>query len=262
MTEEADFIAAAVSEFHDQGFVLLRSVVSTELIDKLRRLVERRFHEATQLCDDELDLVRDVSIMRMFEYDPAFREIMLIEPVYTIIERILGPDFHMISQNALRTPRGNGVVKWHIDDALFFPFLDQLPAPTTGSDPLPCFSLNMMLALSDIEEQRFGPTQIVAGSHRFGRVPEHSATLQQGFMATSILAAGGDIYIVNSQTWHRGAQNESDRIRYILTTAYGRRFISQRFYPFLNYCMPSDVIVGASDRLLRLLGLHEKGPYG
>lgn len=67
---------------------------------------------------------------------------------------------------------------------------------------------------------------------------------------------------MNSQTWHRGAQNESERVRYLVTTAYGRRFISQRFFPFLNYQMAPHVLGGAPMRLLRLLGQHEKGPYG
>lgn len=34
------------------------------------------------------------------------------------------------------------------------------------------------------------------------------------------------------------------------------------FNPFLNYQMPTESLEGASDRLLRLLGKHPKGPYG
>ncbi|MFF4583133.1 hypothetical protein ACFY15_32900 [Streptomyces sp. NPDC001373] len=79
---------------------------------------------------------------------------------------------------------------------------------------------------------------------------------------TSLLARAGDAYLVNSQTWHRGAPNQSDRTRYLLTTAYGRRIISQRFYPFIGYQLPTSVLEGASDQLARLLGQHGKGAYG
>ncbi|MFJ3975173.1 hypothetical protein [Streptomyces sp. NPDC090021] len=48
----------------------------------------------------------------------------------------------------------------------------------------------------------------------------------------------------------------------MLTTAYGRRFISQRFYPFIGYRLPDGVLEGASVRLARFLGRHDKGPYG
>lgn len=119
-----------------------------------------------------------------------------------------------------------------------------------------------MVALSNIDGEVFGPTQVVAGSHLMGREPYYAPALSPGLAPTSLPARAGDVYLVNSQTWHRGAQNQSGRVRYLLTTTYGRRFISQRFFPFLNYRMPSQVLDGASDRLLRLLGQHEKGPYG
>lgn len=119
-----------------------------------------------------------------------------------------------------------------------------------------------MAVLSEVETDFFGPTQVVAQSHSTGRRPDYSPDLPEGASATSLLARPGDIYLINSQTWHRGAQNRSERIRYLVTTTYGRRFISQRFYPFLNYRMPDHVLDGVSGRLLRLLGKHEKGPYG
>jgi predicted NAD-dependent protein-ADP-ribosyltransferase YbiA (DUF1768 family) len=43
---------------------------------------------------------------------------------------------------------------------------------------------------------------------------------------------------------------------------YSKRFIAQRFYPFIDYRMPPHVMEGASPRLQRLLGRHEKGSYG
>jgi len=200
--------------------------------------------------------------MRTFEYHQAFRDLLILEPVISLVEQILGTDCHVVAQNAIRTPRGKGIVNWHIDDVLFFPFLAHLPAIPENTGPLPCYSLNVMAALSDVEAEIFGPTQVVAGSHLTGRAPEYKPTLPSGVAPTSLFAQAGDVYLINSQTWHRGAQNQSERTRYLLTTAYGRRFISQRFFPFLNYRMPPHVLDGASDRLLRLLGKHEKGPYG
>ena len=46
------------------------------------------------------------------------------------------------------------------------------------------------------------------------------------------------------------------------TQCYAARHVSQRFYPFLNYSMPEDVLDGADERMLRLLGKHSKGAYG
>ena len=43
---------------------------------------------------------------------------------------------------------------------------------------------------------------------------------------------------------------------------YGRRFIARRFYLFVNYHMPEDILAHANPRRQRLLGLHGIGAYG
>ncbi|MGH3907307.1 MAG: phytanoyl-CoA dioxygenase family protein [Pseudonocardiaceae bacterium] len=256
-------LTIAQRQFEKLGFVHLPSVVSKGDARHLRGLIERRYQDPDTHADPNQDYVRgNVSLMRMFEYDRSFRDLLVLEPIISLIERILGADCHVIAQNALRTPTGKAIVNWHIDDALFFPFLAQLSSLPREVSPLPCYSLNVMIALSDVDAEEFGPTQIVAASHLTGRVPDRSPTLPSGMVPRSLFAQAGDVNLINSQTWHRGAQNTSQRTRYLVTTAYGRRFISQRFFPFLNYQMPSYVLHGASDRLLRLLGRHEKGPYG
>lgn len=256
-------VDGAIREFHELGFVVLPSVLPPRQARDLQELIEQRYQDPATHESPELDLVRGgVSLMRMFEYHRSFRDLLVLEPVIGLVEAILGVDCHVIAQNALRTPTGKGIVNWHIDDALFFPFLADLPAMPEDAGSLPCYSLNVMIALTDVDAEVFGPTQVVAGSHLTGREPEYSPTLPPGLTPTSLLARAGDVYLVNSQTWHRGAQNQTGRVRYVLTTTYGRRFVSQRFFPFLNYRMPPQVLDDASDRLLRLLGKHEKGPYG
>ena len=253
----------AQRHFEDNGYVFLPSILAADEAGRLAELIERRYRDPATHAAADADHIRGgVSLMRMFEYDASFRDLLALEPVITLIERILGPDCHAIAQNGLRTSPGKGIVTWHIDDALFFPFLADGRALQREIITAPCFSLNFMILLTDAVAIEFGPTEVVAGSHRTGARPDRSETLPPGTSPTSLLAAAGDGYLVNSQTWHRGAQNTSGRTRYLLTTAYGRRFISQRFYPFLNYRMPDTVLDGADHRLLRLLGRHEMGPYG
>jgi ectoine hydroxylase-related dioxygenase (phytanoyl-CoA dioxygenase family) len=188
--------------------------------------------------------------------------LLILEPVIDLVERVLGDDCHLIAQNALRQSAGMGVVNWHIDDSLFFPFLPEVTEIEGDARLVPCYSLNVMIVLSDVGEERFGPTQVVPGSHLSGREPPYRPELPDDAVPVSLPASAGDVYLINSQTWHRGAQIRSGRTRYLLAATYGRRFISQRFFPFVNYRMPPEVLDGASDRLLRLLGRHDKGPYG
>ena len=67
----------------------------------------------------------------------------------------------------------------------------------------------------------------------------------------------------NNQIWHRGAPNASDRTRFMAGATYSKRFIAQRFYPFIDYRMPPHVMERClAPALQRLLGRHEKGAYG
>lgn len=252
-----------LADFHRDGFILLGRVLASERAHELGRVAERHYQRSSKDDDPGRDLVRGgISLMRMFEHHRAFRDLLAVQPVIDFVEQVLGKDCHVIAQNALRTPPGQGIINWHIDDALFFPFIAGLQLNDNQALQLPVYSLNVLIALSDVESDVFGPTQVVRGSHRTGWEPARSTELAPGLAPTSIYAQAGDAYLINSQTWHRGAQNESQRTRYLITTTYGRRFISQRFYPFLNYHLSPDVLHGASDRLLRLLGRHSKGPYG
>ncbi|WP_274916955.1 phytanoyl-CoA dioxygenase family protein [Streptomyces sp. WZ-12] len=246
-------------EFRQQGFTVFRSVLPPDQVKLMRNLAEGRYRACVADPPDRDTLRGGVSLMRAFEFGTAFRDVLALEPVIQVVEALLGDDCHVISQNVLRTPTGRGIVNWHIDDALFFPFFADL-----NIDPkhVPVYSLNVMIALSDVPTDAFGPTQVAPGSHLSGRRPERSPDLPAGWEPVSLRAQTGDCYLVNSQTWHRGAQNETGRTRYVLTTAYGRRFISQRFYPFINYTMPPHVLSGAGSRIERLLGAHDKGPYG
>jgi Phytanoyl-CoA dioxygenase (PhyH) len=247
--------------FQEEGSLRLGPVMPPKLADQLRAIVEERYAFAVGPGAAEPDILRgDVSLMRMFEVHRIFRQVLAQRDTLDLVEEILGSDCHVIAQNALRTPPGRGIVNWHIDDALYFPFIaDQ--ASFLGKD-IPCFALNVMIALTDVLTVADGPTQVVRGSHLSGKRPEYSADLPSHHAATSVCCRRGEAYLMNSQTWHRGAQNTSERTRYLLTTTYGRRFISQRFYPFLNYHVSQEIRADSSGDVLRLLGQDKKGPYG
>lgn len=246
--------------FLTEGWLYVPRVLSASDVSALRTASERKFADPMVRGDLDNDQIRGVGLMRMFEYSLAFRQLIAREPLIDLVEAILGPDCHLISQNALRTPAMNGIVDWHIDGELLFPFLVDLKEQSVAAQ-LPCFGLSVMIPLTEVEHIEFGPTQVVPRSHTFGYVPNNTTRIET-FGPVTINARAGDAYLLNHQLWHRGAQNMSDRIRHMAVTAYGRRFMQQRFYPFLNYLMPAHVLNGADGRLLRLLGRHDKGPFG
>ncbi|HEV2474244.1 MAG TPA: hypothetical protein VGS41_16325, partial [Chthonomonadales bacterium] len=78
----------------------------------------------------------------------------------------------------------------------------------------------------------------------------------------SCLGSAGSVVMFNNQVWHRGAPNQSDRVRYMTQVSYGRRSTNHFFFPFMNYTMPEHVYTHAGPRLKRLLGFLPSGAYG
>ncbi|MFW5660066.1 MAG: phytanoyl-CoA dioxygenase family protein [Oceanicaulis sp.] len=250
-----DQIAAWEERFHQDGWVMLPGMLDDDEAARLRSVVEERHHAVSPgPRDDEADLIRGVALMRMFETSGAFLQLMAREPALTLVERILGEDCHVLSQTALRTPPFNGITRWHVDGPLWSPGL-----PRNIDWRPPCYSLSVMVALSGLEDVAFGPTRVIVGSHLSGAVPDPDLP---GAPHTTILAKPGDAFLLNHQTWHCAHQNVSQRVRHMAVTAYGRRGVQQRFYPFLNYRCPDHVLAACEAVTLRLLGRHEKGPLG
>ncbi len=250
-----------VEQFNRDGYYFIGPILDAEEVEALRSAMERKYVDPKILADEEGDHIRGTSLTRMFEYDRAFRDLIVREPFVSLAEAILGEDCHMMSQNALRTQPGQGG-GWHVDDLLHFP----LPEGVPRHDPritMPCFVMQIFTPLTDVDAVEYGPTEVVPGSHCAGRKPDRQEEPSfEGKGPVSILAKAGDAYMFHNQTWHRGAPNRSDRTRYMGGVTYSRRFISQRFYPFIDYRMPAHVLEGADERLQRLLGRHKKASYG
>ncbi|NJR52214.1 MAG: phytanoyl-CoA dioxygenase family protein, partial [Leptolyngbyaceae cyanobacterium CSU_1_3] len=88
--------------------------------------------------------------------------------------------------------------------------------------------MTVQVALSDIDELAHGPTQYVPTSHYSGRKP--NATLEfDGHAPQSVFCKAGAIYLTNHQTWHRGAPNLSERVRYIMQIQYAQHWADRRF---------------------------------
>ena len=235
-----------VEDFNRDGYCFLENVLTLEEVDALREGMKRKWNDPRIQADEAGDHIRGISMMRMYEYDRNFRDLIEREPIVSLAEAILGADCHMMSQNALRYEPGQGG-GWHLDDRI----------------PIPCFVINVMIPLSTADSVEYGVTQVIPGSHFAGRNPNdrHNPTFE-GRGPVSLVANPGDVYMFHNQVWHCGSRNNSDQVRYVGSVVYSQRMIAQRLYPFIDYRMPDHVWEDASPRLQRLLGRHEKGAYG
>ena len=258
-------IPALLEQFHRDGFLVIHDAISPEDVATLRAGVEADFER-----EDPVAVVygglQKIWRPMMFEHGPEFEALVDNPRIIDLVEAILGRDCHLIAISALRTGPGEGISFWHADETVRFPRPDGVPLDPRI--PMPCFNLNLNYYLCDVDEE-IGPTQWVPGSHRSGREPrpedrdENGNPTYEGKSAVSGLGPAGTAVLWHDQVWHRGAPNQTtDRVRWVQQAPYARRFIAQRFYPFINYHMPEEILERANPRRKRLLGVHGPGAYG
>jgi ectoine hydroxylase-related dioxygenase (phytanoyl-CoA dioxygenase family) len=249
------------TEFLRDGYRVIRGVLSREEVAALRAAVDAVFADPVKAKDPNKCYGPFIAV-RLFEDDPLFEDLLTREPIISLVENILGETCHLVANNVVRNAPGQAIDKFHADELVFFP----LPEGIARHDPrvtMPVFLLTVQILLTDVPSVEYGPTEFVPGSHYSGRPPndpKKPTFERRGPVA--LLGNAGDIYLHNGQCWHRGAPNTSDRTRYLLQMAFGARWVSQRFYPFVNYQLPAHVLDRADERRRRVLGFHPKGPYG
>ncbi|HVF10422.1 MAG TPA: phytanoyl-CoA dioxygenase family protein [Abditibacteriaceae bacterium] len=248
------------ADFNRDGFLHIPDVLEPDEVAALKAGIDRLF--ADSKWKETKNVQSDFIGLRLFETDPVFEDLLTREPLIGLMESILGPDCHIIAQNALRNAPGQAIDTFHVDDTVIVPIGEGM-ARHDPRLPMPAFIINCTFALTDIPSDEYGPTQYVPGSHYAGRQPDDPKNpVFEGKGPVSILCKAGDMYMFNNQGWHRGAPNTSDRTRCICGMAFGRRWIAQRFFPFANYQIPPHVLERADERRRRVLGFHASGAYG
>ncbi len=253
-----------LAQFHRDGFLVLPGLLSSTEVTTCRTALERVF--ARHSPDADIYHAQEIWRPKLFEHGPEFDSLIDHPGIADFIDAVLGEDCHLIAHTGLRTSPGKTITFWHLDDVCRFPIPEGVALDPRI--PMPVYTINMNYYLCDVDEA-LGPTQFILGSHRAGRSPRESDNDANGnptFEGRTLVNScgpAGTLVLWNDQTWHRGGPNVSDgRIRWVIQTPFARRWVAQRFWPFVNYHMPEEVIARATPRRKRLLGFHGIGAYG
>lgn len=234
--------AAILDRFYRDGSVLVPGVFSAEECAHLR-----------QLTDEAATKTPSFIIRNPEEINVGFLEPFIREPIYSLVQKILGPDCRFCAQNVIRTSPGQAISHWHVDDFVEYPLPPDIPR-WDARVRLPIAWLSVQVALSDILTPEDGPTEIVPGSQFSGRDSPKENPVWEGRGAEPILCRAGDIYIFNHQVWHRGRPNTGTRTRYLMQLQYGRGDnLAWRLQPIAHTPALDRVLEGADPRLLKLM---------
>ena len=265
-----EHLQKCVDFFHKNGYLVISNVLTPERCQQLKDDLDREISQQAELRNRKYYFSE-----RMFERSQANLDLFELEPMISFAEKLIGEangnnmpknigiynsnTIHVIHNNSfviLPHSPGLGNSFWHQDDSPHLLSLDGNPIKNVRLNVL-AFTINFYL--TDVLTVENGCTQVIPGSHLFGRVCPADVS---GHEIHNCLAPMGSAVCFNNQVWHRGAPNLSDKARYITQVTYGKRLVGHKYYPFMNYQMPEHCYKNASPRLKSLLGFLPHGAYG
>ena len=261
--------------FYVNGYIILDNALSNDIVEKIRTelyAVHKNYQATKKLIVKkgyEKGKRHDV-YKCFFENSPTTVDIIENSKLTDFAQYVIGdvpgsrPESnsltaHVIHNNAfIVPPEGRGQApSWHVDDPL-----QQIIVPTNYSLPpnirLPVLVCTYMIWLSDCDTPANGPTYVVPGSHRFGRVVN---SIEAEKMGIPMCGKAGTAVLINSNLWHRGCENKSNKPRETLQITFARRIIGHKHKTIMNYNMPSHVYEGRSDKLKERMGFLQGGAY-
>lgn len=254
-------------ELEQQGFTVLKAVLTTQEVRVLRDDINRVFDEyprdgraAKRLAEDD----------EMFRYEMLNRSAICQETVshrriLSVIESLLGEDCHVIANTAWRNPAGSpgthGGQAWHIDAGPHVPLPDGVAWPV--DIPHPVFAIGVHVYLQDCNLED-GPTGVIPGSHLSGCFPPRDRVLDEslsygGQEVVPLIVCAGDVGLFVSDVWHRRMPTgPGDTGRFFLQIHYGRRDIAQRLHATsqTNQLSADTIKRARSAREETVIGLH------
>jgi Phytanoyl-CoA dioxygenase (PhyH) len=255
----ADVPDASVQLERD-GYAVLPGVLDADEIAALAAEIDEVFathrHDRNRPDRDQFryEMLNRSPLSLVAAGDPAILE---------VIDPLLGDDCHIIANTAWRNPPDFAGGPWHCDAGPHIPRPDGVD--WDDRIPYPVFAIGAHIMLKDCSAAS-GPTAVVPGSHRSGRLAPMSQIndpdlTYDGRPAVLLEAMAGDVLLFVSDLWHRGTPADGGDGRLFLQVHYGRRDIAQRIRTTtdVNH-VTADLAASLDDQRMRaLVGLHD--PY-
>ena len=246
----------ASAQLERDGFTIVPGVLDAAEVAALKTEIAAHFDESPPRPNDKNGEFRH----GMLNVSPLSQAAVGAPGLLDVIEPLLGEDCHVIANTAWRNVPGHQGGPWHVDAGPHVPRDEGVEWP--AAIPYPVFAIGVHLFLQDCPLEA-GPTAVVPGSHRSGRLPPfdkiNAETLAYlGRESVLLPAKAGDAAMFVSDAWHRGTPAQAGLGRFFLQVHYGRRDIAQRirFTSEVNHLSDAAVARAQAPRDRTLIGLH------
>jgi ectoine hydroxylase-related dioxygenase (phytanoyl-CoA dioxygenase family) len=201
------------SKLYEDGYVVLPDLISEETCDKLRNYLEHNFNE--ELPYNYFKGHYQINLPKNAQDFPE--EIVFNNHIHDIIGEVLGKSYNLYSYtcNANLAQQNQ---PYHMDCSHYHPIntIKQFGSP----GPPVHLIANIYLQNTDITNGSF---EIVPGSHLFTEFEmDEDGIIDNKYIEKTVKCdlPKGSIIIRDKRTWHRGTENTSNKVRYMVSTGY------------------------------------------
>ncbi|MEU3456567.1 phytanoyl-CoA dioxygenase family protein [Micromonospora sp. NPDC006766] len=213
-------------EFHEQGFLLLRRVLTEEHRAALEEAVDRIHVRATAAGSTSADGA--LHLLGFLERDDLFGDLLTHPITFPYVWGLLGWNIYTHHNHLDVTPPAREPERpywgWHQDGYR----QNSDPETLDPELPRPMFSLKVAYVLSDLTETGRGATKILPGSHVRNTLPrpdDVSVHHPDPDGTVEITAEPGDAFVFDRRLWHSRSTNRSAVTRKMLFVGYTYRWI-------------------------------------
>lgn len=236
---------AEKQQLDDQGYLVLDSFMTLELLTRLRDRVEQLLAEEGNAAGSEFKQEPGCRrLANLADKGEVFRQILAMPRVLAYVRHVLGPAVKLSSLNARSVnPHGSGAQPLHADMAAV-------------ADEKGYWVCNTVWMLDDYTPDN-GALRVVPGSHRWRKLPQHELADPLADHPGQVLVTGtaGTVVVLNAHAWHAGMANRTDRPRTAVHVFYCRRDRPQQQYQ--KRLLRPEVQAALSPELRDLLALDD-----
>jgi hypothetical protein len=233
-----------VENMRERGWVIFERAIDDELVERMLGDLERSWENTREvMIRNGVFADAELTVHHLIGQGPSFLSFIdEMEPLLPYLEHYFEGKFILNSfGGAINTAgRTSYAQRVHRDIRSF-----------SGEMPL---LLNTLVMLDDFTPDN-GSTYLLTGSHRSGEKPDEAYFYSH---ADRALGPAGSILVFNSNLWHSGGHNKTNRPRRSVTPMFCKPFMKQQF----DY--PRAVGYDMADQLLphtrQILGYNARVP--
>jgi hypothetical protein len=261
---------AEETQFRKNGFLLLRSAISTPEIGTLLAEVDRLVREANNIgavLREPYYHENSYKLVRILRLSTAFDELIDHPGYFGKLVALIGPYIQLMgSEIFVRGAARQTITGFHTD-------LGSGLQRILPNEENAFLQIKAQIFLTDLSAPDSSNFALVSGSHRkrvkdsnelcmindLNRQIGDDGELPAGSL--QVLAKPGDVLLFPHSLWHAVASNRSGRTRYSITLRYGQTALRplERFDPIL--ADSTRTLTARQRRLLGDFGMDSPNPY-